>query len=371
MPSSNLGWDPIMPVIRRFLAPVVAVALSGCLASSGCQHCCFVPNTDSIVRECSPGCIPADPNAPRELAMVAHPGYIIESPDVLLIDAIRIVPKPPYRIAPLDSLVIQGSDIPTEEPINGLYGVEADGTVYLGNSYGAVQVSGKTLQEARTAIEELLKSAKLKDPHVRVSLGQIGPQQQIRGEHLVRPDGTVSLGKYGAVHVSGMLLDDAKKAIEARLGQFLQNPEISLDVAIYNSKTYYIVTDGGGFGEQVYRFPSTGKETVLDALSQINGLPVVACKRRIWIARPTPTDASCYKVLPIDWMAITRLGATATNYEVLPGDRIFVEANPLITADTALARVFSPIERILGITLLGSSTVHSIAIPLGQTGTGF
>jgi polysaccharide biosynthesis/export protein len=358
-----------MPFTRRFLFPVVALALSSSLAAIGCQHCCFVPDTNSIIKECSPGCIPPDPSAPRELAMVSHPGYVIESPDVLLIDVMRLVPKPPYRIAPLDSIVIQATDIPAEEPIGGLYGVEADGTVFLGSSYGSIQVSGKTLQEARVAIEEMLKGAKLKDPHVRVSLGQTAALQQIRGEHLVRPDGTVSLGKYGSVHVSGLLLDDAKKAIEAFLSQFLLNPEISLDVAAYNSKTYYIVTDGGGYGEQVYRFPSTGKETVLDALSQINGLPIVACKKRIWIARPTPTDANCYRVLPIDWMAITRLGATATNYEVLPGDRIFVEANPLITVDTALARAFAPIERILGLTLLGSSTVHSIAIPLGQTGS--
>jgi polysaccharide biosynthesis/export protein len=368
-----------MPSKRRFLSPVFAIALSSCLSASGCKLCSDFDmrssrssdfDMNSVVRECSPGFF-GDPNAPRELAMVPHPGYVIESPDILLIDAIRMVPKPPYRIAPLDSVVIQVTDIPAEEPINALFTVEADGTVNLGYSYGSVFVSGKTLPGARAAIEELLKSAKLKDPHVRVSMGQTAALQQIRGEHLVRPDGTVSLGKYGSVQVSGLLIEDAKKAIEAHLARFLLDPEVSVDVGAYNSKTYYIVTDGGGFGEQVYRFPSTGKETVLDALSQINGLPIVACKRRIWIARPTPAGA-CYKVLPIDWMSITRLGTTATNYQVLPGDRIFVEANPLISADTALARLLSPIERILGVTLLGSSTVHSIAIPLGQTGlTGF
>ena len=113
----------------------------------------------SIAKDCSPKCIPADPTAPRELAMVSHPGYIIETPDVLLIDAIRMVPKPPYRIAPLDSIVVQVTDIPPEEPINGLFVVEADGTVYLGYSYGSVEVSGRTLQEAKVAIEGILKSA--------------------------------------------------------------------------------------------------------------------------------------------------------------------------------------------------------------------
>jgi polysaccharide export outer membrane protein len=302
--------------------------------------------------------------------MVPHPTYVVESPDILLIDAVRIVPKPPYRIAPLDSIVIQVLNVPPEEPISGLYPIGPDGLVNLGFSYGSVQVAGMTLEEARNAIEAHLKQTNLKNPQVRVAVGQIGGIQQIRGEHLVRPDGTVSLGKYGSVPVSGLTLDEAKQVIEAHLSAYIESPEVSVDVAAYNSKTYYVVTDGGGYGEQVYRFPSTGKETVLDALSQIYGLPVVASKRRIWLVRPTPREQGCYEVMPVDWMAITRLGATATNYEVLPGDRIFVEAIPIITLDTALARIFSPIERIFGVTLLGSATVHSVAIPLGQSTSG-
>jgi polysaccharide export outer membrane protein len=49
-----------------------------------------------------------------------------------------------------------------------------------------------------------------------------------------------------------------------------------------------------------------------------------------------------------------------TNYQVMPNDRIYVKAQKLVTIDTAMARFLSPIERIFGITLLGSSTVNSI-----------
>jgi polysaccharide export outer membrane protein len=300
----------------------------------------------------------------------------VESPDILLIDAIRLVPKPPYRISPLDSIVVQ-ANVPAEEPIGGLYVVDPEGTVNLGFSYGSVMVVGMTLKEARDAIEAHLKEAKIKNPQVRVALGSIGGVQQIRGEHLVRPDGTVGLGKYGSVYVAGQTLDQVKASIERHLAAFLRDPEVSVDVAAYNSKNYYIVTDGGGYGEQVYRFPSTGKETVLDALSQINGLPVVSSPKRVWLSRPSPADAACNQILPVDWEALTRGAATATNYQVLPGDRVFVEARPLVTVDTALARLFSPVERIFGITLLGSAVYRSIATPIsrnggsGTTGTGF
>src|SRR5207302_5656040 len=38
---------------------------------------------------------------PRELAPTVHPMYVIEPPDVLNIEAVRLIPKPPYKIEPL------------------------------------------------------------------------------------------------------------------------------------------------------------------------------------------------------------------------------------------------------------------------------
>jgi polysaccharide export outer membrane protein len=364
-------------VMKVTYAPAVRVdAPAITQASCGpCDHALKAP-TGPVAE----GCVSPAALVPRELDMVSHPPYVVEPPDILQIDAIRLIPKPPYHIEPLDAVVIQVGNVPEDQPISGLFPVEPDGTVNLGFTYGSVPVAGLTLKEAQMTIKTQLVEAKVKDPQVRVAIGQIGGFQQIRGEHLVRPDGTVALGKYGSVYVAGHTLDQAKAAIEARLGQFLSKPEVNVDVAAYNSKTYYIVTDGGGYGEQVYRFPSTGKETVLDALSLINGLPIVASKRRIWVARPAPADAGTYQVLPVDWLALTRGGATATNYQILPGDRIFVEANKLITLDTALARIFSPVERIFGITLLGTAVYRGIATPINGgngvnggngTGTGF
>lgn len=202
----------------------------------------------------------------------------------------------------------------------------------------------------------------LKNPQVSVSLAQSRGSQQIRGDHLVRPDGTISLGLYGSVNVVGMTLQNAKLAIEQHLSQYLYKPEVSVDVYAYNSKVYYVITDGGGAGEQVIRVPATGNETVLDAISQINGLPAVASKERIWIARPAPVSQSPDQILPVDWCGITRSGQTATNYQVMPGDRIYVMAQPLITTDTYLARLIAPVERIFGIILLGNNAIQSFNV---------
>src|SRR5262249_54717859 len=118
--------------------------------------------------------------------------------------------------------------------------------------------------------------------------------------------------------------------------------ELTLDVAAYNSKFYYVITDGAGYGEQVVRFPYTGNETVLDAVSQIQGLPAVASKKKVWAARATPDHQHPY-ILPVDWRGIAQRGSAGTNYQLFPGDRVYVDSNPLIRADSRLGQFLAPI----------------------------
>jgi polysaccharide export outer membrane protein len=332
---------------------LLAVACAGCLAHE--------KNVD-------PGSVP------HEFSQVSLPPYVIEPPDVLVINAVRLVPKPPYRIAPLDVLGIQVPDGPDGkprtlpgQPIAGLYSVDPDGTVNLGFTYGVVKVDGLTLAEAKKAIyKHLVVDTKklLENIDVIVVLAETRALQQIRGPHLVHSDGTVTLGIYGSVYVDNLTIAEAKAAIEEHLSHYLVKPEVSVDVSGFNSKVYYVVTDGGGQGEPVTRLPMTGKTTVLDALSQINGLPPVASKCNVYIVRPAPAGSCSETVLKVNWNGIVRRGETATNYQVLPNDRIYVMADPLVTFDTGLARFISPIERVLGVTLLGDSVVRQFQTPI-------
>lgn len=61
------------------------------------------------------------------------------------------------------------------------------------------------------------------------------PAQQIRGEHLVRPDGTVSLGMFGSVKVDGMTTAQVKNVIEHHLATYFVEPRVSVEVTTYNS----------------------------------------------------------------------------------------------------------------------------------------
>jgi polysaccharide export outer membrane protein len=303
---------------------------------------------------------------PKELNKTLMPAYTIEPPDILLIDAIRVTPVPPYKIGALDTIFIQVSNALPTEPIAGYYVVETDGMVSFGPSYRPVRVIDLSIAEAKAAIEEQLKQV-IKDPIVFVAPGQARGMQQIRGEHLVRPDGSISLGLYGSVTVAGLTLPQAKAVVEEYLSKYLQKPEVAVDVAAYNSKVIYVIFDGGGYGQQVVRMPFTGNDTVLDVLGQLNGLQPASDKHRIWVSRRVPAGWAVDQVLPVDWVAITTRGRTETNFQLFPGDRVYVQAQPLVSIDTYLARLFAPVERVFGITLLGRGTVGALSQPLGTS----
>ncbi len=297
-------------------------------------------------------------NMPRELSKVVLPRYVIEPPDILMIEGVHIVPKAPYHLKTLDVLSIQVSGPLPEAQLAGNFPIEPGGIVNLGVDYGSVRVAGMTVEQAEQAILEHLRE-QLNEPSVSVSLAQMAASQQIIGEFLVQPDGTITLGSYGSVSVVGKTIDEAKRAIESHLANHLDNPEVSLNVQSFNSKVYYIVLQGAGLGDGVYRFPVTGNETVLDAIANIQGLEQVSSKK-IWIARPT-SDAQRVQLLPVDWYAITERAAPQTNYQLLPGDRLFIAEDKLVAFDTHIAKLTAPLERILGFTLLGTGTATRLS----------
>jgi len=352
---------------RMFAAAVTCLSLMGC---------CVSPE----VRQTA--CDAALTDIPTEMQKISIPPYRVEAPDILLLEAVNNIRPATDLLRAGDDLMIRASNILPVDPtadqvdnefkqISSLYRVQTDGTVDLGPEYGSVVVGGLTLKEAKMEILEHLRDVVgIAAPKVAVSLPNVNGKQLISGEHLIRPDGTVALGIYGSVYVNGMTLDEVKIAVEEHLAKFIHRPEIEVDVAAYNSKVIYIVADGGGSGESVVRVPFTGNETVLDAMASVDGLSEVAAKNNMWVARPGPHGSDVTQKMFVDWRAITQDAVTTTNYQLLPGDRIYVKADPLIATDTFLAKVITPMSRVFGVTLLGNGTVHSLKSG-SSTGNGF
>ena len=107
------------------------------------------------------------------------------------------------------------------------------------------------------------------------------------------------------------------------------------------------------------RFPITGNETVLDAIAQINGLSKLSSKD-IWIARPAPAGVGCDQVLPVDIESIMKGGSTATNYQIMPGDRVFIAQDQWVAFESIISKVTGPFERIMGFGLITAQTVQTM-----------
>jgi serine/threonine protein kinase/protein involved in polysaccharide export with SLBB domain/multidrug efflux pump subunit AcrA (membrane-fusion protein) len=165
------------------------------------------------------------------------------------------------NIQPLDVLQIRAINIPPDQPIDGYYLVEPDGNVALGPLYGRAKVDGLTMEQAEAKITHHLKRLS-RDPAVQVTLAirpskwrraafpklpftispydvlqvrviEALPDQPIDNYYMVEPAGTIPLGPtYGRVHVSGLSLEAAEKAIEKKLGPILSKPLVQVMLAI-------------------------------------------------------------------------------------------------------------------------------------------
>jgi len=331
-----------------------AVLLLTMLSTPGCTA--FLAPRDPY-----PATLPAPPIqslVPRELDKVTLPRYVIEPPDILLIEGVKLVPKSPHKIETFDALLVRVSGAFPDRPIDDAYSVDSDGSVNLGPTYGRVNVVGLTIEEAEDKVRTHLAQI-LTDVDVSISLLQSAGAQAVTGQHLVGPDGRVNLGTYGSVFVAGMTLEEARAAVEQLLSQRLEDPEVFVDMLAYNSKVYYIVTQGGGFGDDVVRAPITGNETVLDAVANIGGISQIS-STRIWIARPAPNGTGCEQILPVSWEDITRGASTATNYQLMPGDRLFIAEDRYTKFGGTVAKILRPFESIFGAVSLGTSTANRI-----------
>jgi polysaccharide export outer membrane protein len=143
---------------------------------------------------------------------------------------------------------------------------------------------------------------------------------RLPGDQPVQPDGSVSLGSYGNMMVVNKTIPQIRQDVQERIESM--EPEcgpINVRLIDWESKTFYVLGEVNSPG--AFRFD--GNETALDAILEAGGLSRKADSHRVILSRPS-TEHSCRIVLPICYNQIVQLGDTSTNYQLMPGDRIFV-----------------------------------------------
>jgi polysaccharide export outer membrane protein len=142
---------------------------------------------------------------------------------------------------------------------------------------------------------------------------------------IVQADGNIDLAFAGDVYVAGLTLEQVEQKVSqqlmARAGADRPDKPYEVSVRVSDSavsKSFYVI----GTVNKQGRYPSTGNETVLDAILEA-GLKVNSLPEKSYLVRPHPAGGAD-QVLKIDWFGIKDRGDTLTNYQVLPGDRIIV-----------------------------------------------
>ncbi len=164
---------------------------------------------------------------------------------------------------------------------------------------------------------------------------------QIPSDHTVQQDGTIDLGGYGRMQVAGMSVEaiqagvqeivartEAQKmasriglASHSNLDPTDEKPDLGIAVRLISTESGSVYVMGEVNAPGFY--PITGSETALDAIITAGGLSDRANEHKIILTRPRIADEPRL-ILPICYQRILQLGDVSTNYQLQPGDRIYI-----------------------------------------------
>ena len=145
---------------------------------------------------------------------------------------------------------------------------------------------------------------------------------RLPADQTVMVDGTIDLGEYGRIVVAGMTVEQIEVAVTAAVQSLHRDvtiKPINVRLNVAESAVYYVLGEVNAPGS----YPLIGRETVLDGIVTAGGLSDRASECQVILSRPTP-PGSCRIVLPVCYDRVVQLGDTTTNYQLRPGDRIYV-----------------------------------------------
>lgn len=159
---------------------------------------------------------------------------------------------------------------------------------------------------------------------------------RLPADQTILPDGSIDLGRYGRMIVAGKTIPEVEEMVRDTVNRITKDAGF-IDVRLVSRQTklYYVL----GEVQTPGKFPISGYETTLDGILQAGGLTENASRSRIILVRPS-VDGSCSgTILAINYSRIVQLGDAANNYQLQPGDRIFV---PTMTGKEKIRNRFHP-----------------------------
>lgn len=165
---------------------------------------------------------------------------------------------------------------------------------------------------------------------------------EISGETLrIQPDGKISLKLVGDVKVIGMTPKEIAAKLEVLLSEYYVNPEITVRIAMYASKKYYIYGEGLAAGSRPY----TGRDTLLDAVGPTVS-NFLAWSSRVKVIRPSHGDRPV-RTIEVDVDHMMKNGDWSQNILLEPDDIVYVPPTPIAWVAHRIREILFPVSPVV------------------------
>ncbi|MFU7560537.1 polysaccharide biosynthesis/export family protein [Roseiconus sp. JC912] len=191
---------------------------------------------------------------------------------------------PAHRVEAGDVLVIEPNDFNSPIRLSSDQTVQQDGTIELGG-YGRLKVAGLSAEEIQSQVQSVVTRTELAKRQRKVELASH------RGNSLGMPTDSSEPDDFG----------------------------VTVRLVNKESALFYVMGEVNAPGS----YPLVGHETVLDAIIAAGGLTDRCNDHKIILTRPQ-ADGQERSIYPVCYQQILQLGDVTTNYQLMPGDRIYV-----------------------------------------------
>ncbi|WP_312518514.1 polysaccharide biosynthesis/export family protein [Anaerospora sp.] len=168
-----------------------------------------------------------------------------------------------------------------------------------------------------------------------LSVGVWGYEDLKNEELIIRPDGKLSFPLAGELNVQGMTAGELTTALAARLGNYVIDPNVTVNIAKFRTTRVYVLGEVTKPG--MYELEK--QHNLLDAIGMAGSYTKRAAKKEIFIIRRDNVD----KPQKVNLLKLLKNGDSSQNVALNEGDVVYLTSNGKINFATDILPWFSAV----------------------------